>query len=100
MRPDTSPAGLFVFLLIVSLACARLVRLTTTDTIFDRPRRWFNRRYTGMLVTLIQCPWCLSVWYAAGLVVLGYYEWTWARWPMLGLAVSAVVGAMAEKGAM
>ena len=65
----------FLALLLLTGATARLVRLVQTDTILDRPRWWVSHRIRDRKVgELLLCPWCLSIWVAAVLVV------TWVHW--------------------
>lgn len=85
--------------LLIGLAVARATRLWRDDKITARPRAWVNDRlevYKGhfeggvwdrkwidrpdplnrrerlrdWLATLLECPWCLSGWLAAGAVVM------------------------------
>ena len=75
-----------------ALAVWRLTRLATRDTITARPRDWATGR-SRFLEGLLACPWCTSVWVAAGVVaarrlVPGLWE------PVAEvLAASAVAGA-------
>lgn len=78
------------------LTVYRLTRLVTTDVITDRPRSWLRREYEGWLVTLVHCPWCMSVWIAGPVVVMTVYAGEWWRWVMVGVAGSAVAGYLAE----
>lgn len=65
-------------LLLVTATTYRLTRLVTTDSL--PPAKWVRDRITGdeetdtrawpwvpdWLATLVTCPWCASVWVAAG----------------------------------
>jgi len=90
---DWGPAG---WLLVNCLATYRLARLVSRDTILAGFRRWFSERYEGILLNLIVCPWCLSVWFAAGTIPLTV--WTSMAWSVVAtfLAMSAVAGLLSE----
>jgi hypothetical protein len=67
------PLGLpaAVALLVDVLAVFRLVRLVVADRILDRPRSWVTRRSLkrrGVWAYFLTCPWCVSIWLAAGVV--------------------------------
>jgi hypothetical protein len=67
------PLGLpaTVALIVDALAVFRLVRLAIADRILDRPRRALTRRSDrrrGVFSYFITCPWCTSIWLAAGVV--------------------------------
>lgn len=87
-----------LLLLLDGLAVFRLTRLITDDTIpFGRLRlrveaRWPNAWFTE----LATCPWCMSVWVAAG--VLGAHALVPAWWPYAAavLAFSAVAGLLSS----
>jgi hypothetical protein len=88
--------------LVTDLAAVyRLVRLLQRDQITEQPRNWFVRHYGAerhgiAWSALADCPWCLSIWVAAGVVL--------ARagaprlWGMAarGLAFSAGAGVISE----
>lgn len=65
-----------VLLLLYAAAVARLTRLVVLDVILDRPREWLlgdghtPSRAPEWLATLLGCPWCVSVWLAAGWAAL------------------------------
>jgi hypothetical protein len=80
----------FVFVL-TALTVARVTRLVTEDTILDEPRQWLLNRlwnfrrpadvhesswtpryWVGKLHYLLTCPWCSSIWCAAGALGLLY----------------------------
>lgn len=86
-------------LVVDSLAVYRLTRLAITDTFppvrrarFAILQRWPEDSWQVELGT---CPWCLSVWIAAG-VLLVRRSRAW-RALALVLAGSAVAGALSEK---
>ena len=87
----TSPLGLA----ITAGACWRLVKLATSDAIFDRPRKWTRRWHSVFL--FVTCPWCLGVWIAGGVVALDELCWSWWAWVASVLALSAVAAFMTEK---
>jgi hypothetical protein len=61
-----------VILVVCALAAARLTRLVVDDVIFDQPRAWLVTRLDGKLEKLITCPWCISAWLSAGVLVLAW----------------------------
>lgn len=68
----------------------RLTRLAQRDTILDQPRAWLDQHTGGMANTLLWCPWCLSVWIAAPVVI---------AWPLTAptlhqVAVAALASAV------
>lgn len=72
--------NILIVLLAVGLT-ARLVRLVTVDTIAEKPRAWvvvtahrLAPRAGRWADTLLSCPYCLSVWVAAGVAA------SWAVW--------------------
>lgn len=58
-----------LYLVVSALAVYRLTRLVVADTILDRPRAALAGRSDRMGV-FITCPWCVSVWVAAGWALL------------------------------
>lgn len=79
---------------LYALACARLTRLATTDTITARPREWITERADARALTrpvaaLLDCGWCVSVWVAGALAACDAL----ARGPLAALA-----GALAPSG--
>ena len=82
-------------------AVYRLVRLLQQDQITERPREWFVVKYgaeRGGIAwsALADCPWCLSVWVAVGVVLARTA--TPRLWGMAarGLAFSAGAGVISE----
>ena len=61
-------------LILLSLAAYRLTRLVVSDTVWAGRRtkmlRWFAARNWGKAVELFNCPFCMSVWIAGGLVLV------------------------------
>jgi hypothetical protein len=111
-----------VLLVIYAAATFRLTRLATTDTIFVPARDWLfargfkkmvravpgadpevrNDRRKGHLIAAIlyglaTCPWCVSVWLAAAVVLLAKYQGSWFVYVALALALSAVAGIVSER---
>lgn len=97
-------------LVIYVLAVMRLVRLINADTILDPLRIVIARRARddarseaerdrwSTVEYFVTCPWCVSVWLAAGsawipVVIVGWPLW-W--WPLIGLATSHLVGVCAR----
>lgn len=83
-----------------ALACYRITRLLVEDAILDTPRRALKRRLMRgqhtKLLELVGCPWCVSVYVAAGIVAARRVAPV--LWGPLaaGLACSAVTGLIAE----
>jgi hypothetical protein len=87
--------------LLDGLACYRLTRLIRTDGITRRPRgvilTWAERSDKGvmahpMVVEWFDCPWCVSMYAAVGIVAAR--KVAPRAWGMVGmaLALSAVAG--------
>lgn len=86
------PVGIGDFVLM-ALAIWRLIRLFTYDAITAFVREWFvgaePHTFRGTLNTLINCPWCIGLWFSF-LVVFFYFATIYA-WPViLILALGAV----------
>lgn len=84
-------------LIVDGLAVFRLVRLIIADRLADRPRKWLTRRSLvrrGVLAYFLTCPWCVSIWVAAG--VLAGRLLVPAVWAPIavGLALSALVAVL------
>lgn len=87
-----------LYFVIDALATYRLARLLTADELTKGIRRalgavdkrgHINRPRTFYFVT---CPWCTSIWIAAGVVAV---TWAWPGgwiYPAAALAFSAVAG--------
>jgi hypothetical protein len=82
---------------VLSLAAYRLTRLAIDDTITEPARRRVLERLDphGWLTELLGCYWCLSLWVSTALVGAWLLAPTTA-WVMLPLAISSVVGLLAE----
>jgi hypothetical protein len=80
LEPFTDP----VLLLVSGLAVYRLTRLLVADKITERPRDRLAQAARGRLAYFVTCPWCVSVWVAAG----------WAALVALAPAVALVAGAV------
>jgi hypothetical protein len=85
---------------ITALAVARVTRLVTTDFIFAKPRaRLINTLGTAHpLSYLLTCPWCMSIWIAAGASPMMYW-WGQSAWflvPAGALAMSHLTGLMSR----
>ena len=83
--------------LVNVLAGYRILRLMQVDDIFTRPRTWVwvnmtKRKRLKYWAVLVDCPWCLGVWVAAGVVFANAYMGK--PWEILAniLAYSAVIG--------
>lgn len=78
---------------LMALAVMRLVRLFTYDSITAFIRQWFAdadpESLAGSLGTLINCPWCMGLWFA--LIVVFFYFATPVVWyAILVLALAAM----------
>jgi Protein of unknown function (DUF1360) len=94
-------------LTLYALAVARLTGLITADTITEPVRDaligWLDDRPKTageFIATLIQCPWCASVWIGAAVAPL---VWAWGGSPVmlvpaLILAFSQVTGMISNLG--
>jgi hypothetical protein len=82
---------------IYALCTYRLVVLVVDDTILNPFRMWVMRQRSKWLKTLIQCYWCVSVWLAAGVVLLARFGGSWAVYPCAALAISAIAGYLGER---
>lgn len=87
--------------ILLALALFRLVRLITTDAILDEPREMFfnkfpPRRHYRSLGYLASCPWCLSIWIGAIFLLLNFYVPVPFHILRDILALSTVVGFLAQ----
>lgn len=91
--------SLALWILVDSLAVYRLTRLVTADTITEPMRNWIGGQRGGEVkrqkaFDFITCPWCTSIWLAAGAVAatrLVPDPWSYLA---LLLTASAVAGAL------
>lgn len=78
---------------LMALAIQRLVRLTTYDNITAFVREWFYghdpKSFMGSLGTLINCPWCIGLWFSL-LVVFFYFATPYAWYVILILALGSM----------
>lgn len=104
---------------VLALAVYRATLLIVADKLTEPPREaivdWLTRRAEaraarrgGIVVAgrptesklayLFDCPWCASVYVAAGAVcAIGLWGYGWGLWALLGvLALSAVAGFLAS----
>ena len=91
---DRFPMGVSVWgFTLMTLAIFRLVRLTCYDVITQFVRDWFvsarENSFLGTVGTLLNCPWCVGLWYA--FVVVFFYYATPYAWPVI--LVLALAGA-------
>jgi hypothetical protein len=95
------PGPSFVYAIYL-IAFARIVVLITADMITARPRDAFvtalKERGHDMLAYMFLCPWCISIWLAipAAPIIYAFHNSPWLFLPALGLALSAVAGALAR----
>lgn len=94
----------------VWLASYRLWKLLAKDVIFDKPRKWFFRRFppdpaTAALVkasrvsylgVFIACAWCSGAWLSFAVVAVVCQVQSIPLPVMWGLATSAAVGLVAK----
>lgn len=93
-------------LLVYTLAVARITGLITADEITRPIREAVFRRLNGertshqMIVTLIRCQWCASIYVAAVAAPVAWWHGTnpWVLIPALALAFSFVAGALSDLG--
>lgn len=80
--------------ILMALAVWRLTRLFTYDAITKFIRDWFvgarPSSFRGTLHTLITCPWCTGLWFAA--TVVFFYFLTPFAWPVILVLAIAAVG--------
>ena|SRR5262252_677467 len=96
-KPNTTLA--IAWFIVNALAVFRLSRIIAHDRIMDKPRHYMNRKYTGSIVNLLTCMWCLSFWFACMAVVLMLFESTRPIWLLTAimLSLSAVSGMLSER---
>lgn len=76
-------------LVLLSLVTYRVTRFLINDTLINRQRiaveNWLLRRRWLKIVELISCPWCVSVWIAAGVTftadLFTSVPMPWLVWP-------------------
>lgn len=80
--------------LLMALAVWRLTRLFVYDAITKFIRDWFEgarpTTLRGTLYTLLTCPWCTGLWFAA--TVVFFYFVTPFAWPVILVLAIAAVG--------
>ena len=99
------------WLICDAIAVYRLAVLVSKDKITDRPRNVLrNIGYTQQglrasgrgrgaarwMFQLVTCPWCVSLWFAAGVVALTRYGPTGWQYAALALTASGIAGFLAE----
>ena len=84
---------------LATLATARITRLITTDKISEPARRAAINLLgaKSMLVYLLHCPWCMSIWVAPALAAAIWWPLdlatkldltSWLGYPILALAIA------------
>jgi len=67
------------WVVVLSLVVYRITRFLIDDDLINEPRAWLQRTIAGgvrgralriKLLELMQCPYCVSVWVGAGVVLL------------------------------
>lgn len=80
-----------IVLLVDALAVYRLTHLIVEDKIAQPIRDWAVRT-SDFSMELVTCPWCVSIWFAAGVVLAQALVPTVWFFAALWLAFSAVAG--------
>lgn len=87
--------------LVTVLACARLTRLITRDSIFERPRLALINRLgpASKPAELLTCDWCMAVWVSACVVPAAWWygDRSWIAVPLTILAAAHLVGLIATR---
>ena len=80
-------------LILIILATFRLTRLFVYDVVTEFFRHWFRGypkdSFMGTISALVNCPWCLGLWFSA-LVVYVYFLTPLAWFFILFLAIASV----------
>ena len=82
--------------MIVALATFRLVRLVTRDRI-AAPLRTLGGRAGMKWTDFVTCPWCVGFWISLGVIVASLTAWHLVKYLWIVLALSAIVGLIAER---
>ena len=95
---DLLPTWIPVFdFILLTLATFRLTRLFVYDSITAFIRGWFygqpKTTFLGTLSTLINCPWCMGLWFAFFLAYV-YFLTPFAWFFILALAVGGLATAV------
>ena len=81
-------------------AIARITRFLTSDVLFDPVRDRIERRFgsDSRICYLLSCPWCASIWVAAGVswVAAAAGAITWAESVPFALLTSYMYGLLAQ----
>lgn len=82
MGADTGGLQGLPLIVLLSLVCYRVTRFAIDDSLIDAPRWWLEDKLKGhwsemdrpawrqKFLDLLGCPYCMSVWIAAGAVVI------------------------------
>lgn len=83
-------------------ATARLARLVTRDSIFDRPRLGYVQAMDKgghyKLAELAVCPWCISMWIGGAVAMAAHSRLPGYRLVTSALAFSLAAGVVNELG--
>lgn len=87
-----------VWLLLVILAVARVVRFVVDDRLALELRAWTVNRFGAQskIAYLVHCHWCVAIWVSALIVPYAWFgtgHW-WAELPVTALAVALVAPAL------
>jgi hypothetical protein len=72
---------LFFLFVLLSWSTGRIARFLHQDTLIEVPRNWlltwlveprdgFRGRFGTYIATLLDCPWCLSIWVGAATIAV------------------------------
>jgi hypothetical protein len=85
----------------LSLAVYRITRFVIDDTLIEEPRDWLRKKLVEgksttvrtKILDLMECPYCVSVWVAAGAVLLASWTWTVPEpfWSWLAVCGGAMI---------
>ena len=97
-HPTVGVASLW--LVLNTLAVFRLSWVVARDSITAGARNRIETKYQGSFISLINCIWCLSFWFAIVGFVLTYFDSTRPWWLAIAtiLTMSAIAGLLSEWG--
>lgn len=95
-----SPIVVVAVAVIAFGAVARITRFLNSDVLAGPIRAWAIRRWgpDSQAATLIECPWCASIWIAAAVIPLAWWfgTATWFALPAAVLSASYAYGLLAS----
>lgn len=81
-----------LLLFVLILACYRMARLVSMDTITEPVRRWVGRQASSQnkgwmfLAELLLCPYCVGLW--VGFLLSTLIASSFTEWLLLSLAIA------------